>query len=120
MSVAGIAVAAFEELVGIVVHELTGKDDHAGLEDTIKKIAREAFAAGEKAARDAARRELEALGLVVAFDELGDRAADVPHAFDPPAHPTVPQLGLDIEIVKETRPDWDDVATPVPDGSSEK
>jgi hypothetical protein len=126
VSVVALVVAGLEELGELVVRELTGKGkDHAGIEEAVKRAAREAFEAAKAKLVEAAKRELEVLGLAIAFDHLGRQAPDVLKAFDPPEHPTVPPLGLNIEQVDEITEDdrkaerlnWDNLKTP-PEGSS--
>lgn len=130
MSVAALIVAAFGEIAEGAVNRLTGRhpDDEPTLKEIAEKAVRKVVDVDKlKAELEAVlRQELEALGLVLATRDLVDQAQQVPHAFDPPAHRTIPQLGIDVELVKDVeqleaeRKDWDDVETPVPDGSSEK
>lgn len=66
--------------------------------------------------------QFAAIGLLVATDALVDSTEKVLDAFDPPAHGTIPKLGISVEIVTDLGEKFDatDVDTTGPEGSSER
>lgn len=113
-------------IVGEVAHRLLGQNvsvDTAisSVIDEFKHELRDLEARVETRLRE----RFEQLGLLLAVSTIDEGPREALKAFDAPANPAIPQLGLEIEIVKEITDDdvkreqecWDNLRTPT-DGSS--
>lgn len=125
-AIGGIIASAFAELVTTAIAKLTGKhaDDVPELAAIVERVVRDAMNAGIHQLEAKLEQEVAAIGLAFEIRALGDTLAGVDEWFRPKG--TFPKLGIDVELVDEITEDdrkaerlrWDDLKTPVPDGSS--